>query len=129
MSPMLPTRRPRWSAPCAWAVSSITRRSCSCASAMIGSRSTVEPIRCTGITARVLGPIAAATCSAVSRCVVGSTSTSFGVAPTQLTASAVAMNEFAGTITSSPGPISSARSASEIASVPEETPTERLAPQ
>ncbi len=42
-----------------------------------------------------------------------------GVAPTQLTASAVAMNEFVGTITSSPGPMPSARSASEIASVPE----------
>ena len=32
------------------------------------------------------------------------------------------MNELAGTITSSPGPISSARSASASASVPEETP-------
>ena len=73
--------------------------------------------------------IAAATCSAVIRCVDGSTSTSFGVAPTQLTASAVAMNEFVGTMTSSPGPISSARSASEIASVPEETPTEWRVPQ
>src|SRR3954471_8125011 len=69
------------------------------------------------------GPIAAATCSAVTRCVDGSTSTNLGVAPIQLTASAVAMNEFAGTITSSPGPISSARRASEIASVPDETLT------
>ena len=38
------------------------------------------------------------------------------------------MNEFVGTITSSPGPISSARSASEIASVPEETPTAYAGP-
>ena len=91
--------------------------------------STVEPIRCTGMTAFVFGPIAAATCSAVIRCVSGSTSTSFGVAPTQLTASAVAMNEFDGTMTSSPGPMSSARSASEMASVPDETPTENAVPQ
>jgi hypothetical protein len=33
------------------------------------------------------------------------------------------MNEFVGTITSSPAPMPSARSASEIASVPDETPT------
>ena len=39
------------------------------------------------------------------------------------------MKEFVGTITSSPGPMSSARSASEMASVPEETPTECSAPQ
>ena len=45
------------------------------------------------------------------------------MAPTALTASAVAMNELVGTITSSPGPISRARSASASASVPEETPT------
>ena len=67
--------------------------------------STVEPMRCTGITARVRGPIAASTRSAVIRCVSGSTSTSRGVAPARLTASAVAMNEFVGTMTSSPGPM------------------------
>ena len=89
---------------------------------MIGCMSTVEPIRWTGITARVRGPIAACTSPAVSRCVSGSTSTSFGVAPARLTPSAVAMNEFAGTITSSPRPTPSARSARTIASVPEETP-------
>ena len=81
------------------------------------------------MTARVRGPIAASTASGVIRCVSGSTSTNRGVAPAQLTASAVAMNEFVGTITSSPAPISSARSASEIASVPDETPTARSLPQ
>ena len=75
--------------------------------------STVEPIRWTGITQRVRGPIAASTASAVSRCVYGSTSTSRGVAPARLTASAVAMNEFDGTMTSSPAPMSSALSASD----------------
>ena len=84
--------------------------------------STVEPIRWTGITHRVRAPIAACSASGVMRCVSGSTSTSRGVAPARLTASAVAMNEFAGTTTSSPGPIRSARSASTIASVPDETP-------
>ena len=73
--------------------------------------------------------MAASTASAVIRCVDGSTSTSLGVAPTQLTASAVAMKEFDGTMTSSPGPMSIARSAREMASVPEETPTANGEPQ
>ena len=91
--------------------------------------STVEPIRCTGSTALVRGPIAAATASAVSRWVSGSTSTSFGVAPARLTPSALAMNEFAGTMTSSPAPMPSAFMASTIASVPEETPTAKSVSQ
>ena len=70
--------------------------------------STVEPMRWTGITQRVRGPMRGLDRSAVSRCVYGSTSTSFGVAPARLTASAVAMNEFDGTMTSSPAPMSSA---------------------
>ncbi len=49
------------------------------------------------------------------------------MAPTAQTASAVAMKELAGTITSSPGPTSSARRASASASVPEETPTAKSA--
>ena len=83
----------------------------------------MAPNRCTGITQRTLGVRLRSTISAVIRWESGSTSTSRGVAPTALTASAVAMKEFDGTITSSPGPISSARSASASASVPEETPT------
>ena len=75
------------------------------------------------MTARVRGPIAAATASAVRRWVSGSTSTRRGVAPARLTASAEAMNEFVGTMTSSPAPMSRARSASASASVPEERPT------
>ena len=46
-----------------------------------------------------------------------------GVAPIRLTASAVAKKVNDGTITSSPGPIPSARSPSTSASVPEPTPT------
>ena len=67
--------------------------------------------------------------SGVIRQLAGSTSTNLGVAPTRVTASAVAMNELAGTSTSSPGPTSSARSASTRASVPEETPIACGAPQ
>ena len=86
-------------------------------------------MRCTATTARVRGPIASATVSAVIRWVCGSTSTSFGVAPARLTASAEAMKEFVGTITSSPAPMPSARSASTIASVPDDTPTACGLPQ
>ena len=53
-----------------------------------------------------------------------SQSTSAGSAPARLTASAVAMNVLAGTITRSPGRTPSARSASTSASVPEETATQ-----
>jgi hypothetical protein len=96
---------------------------------MIAGTSTVEPIRWTGMMQRVFGVIAASTPSGVTRCVSGSTSTSTGVAPIQLTASAVAMNELVGTSTSSPGPMPRARSASEIASVPLETPTAKSVSQ
>ncbi len=64
------------------------------------------------MTQRTVGFSAAATISAVRSPDAGSTSTSSARAPTALTASAVAMNELAGTITSSPGPISNARKAS-----------------
>ena len=59
----------------------------------------------------------------------GSQSTSTGVAPARATASAVAMKVLAGTITSSPGPMPSARSASSNASVPLATPTQCGAPE
>src|SRR3954471_22730678 len=72
--------------------------------------------------------MAGSMCAAVTSAVSGSTSTKHGRAPTSVTASAVAMNELAGTITSSPGPIRSARSASARASVPEATPTAKRVP-
>jgi len=56
-------------------------------------------------------------------------STGTGRAPTWLTASQVAMYVFAGTITSSPGPIPQARSTSVRASRPLPTPTQWRAPQ
>jgi hypothetical protein len=51
-----------------------------------------------------------------------------GVAPVWMTASAVNAAVMAGTTTSSPGPMSSARSASAMASVPLATPTACAAP-
>jgi hypothetical protein len=66
---------------------------------------------------------AAAHASGSSVSVAGSTSTITGRAPIAITASAVKAAVIAGTITSSPAPMSSARSASAIASVPLATPT------
>ena len=59
----------------------------------------------------------------------GSMSTKTTRAPAMVTASDVAMNEFAGTRTSSPGPTPSAMSAMAIASVPLATPTQWPTPQ
>ena len=92
------------------------------ARSMIGSMSTVAPYRWTGMMQRTDGDIAAAIRSAVSRPVNGSGSTSLGLAPARLTASAVAMNVLAGTMTSSPAPTPTAISANASASVPEPTP-------
>lgn len=91
--------------------------------------STGWPNRCTGITAAVRGVQAAATCSAVISSVRGSTSTRTGRAPVATTASTVAMKVLAGTITSSPEPMPSARSASSSAAVPSLTPTQWRVPQ
>ena len=73
--------------------------------------------------AAVRGVMAARTASGSRLKVTGSTSTNTGMAMLCSGASPLAIIEMAGTITSSPGPISSARSASTSASVPEETPT------
>ena len=53
--------------------------------------------------------------------VVGSMSAKTGVAPSRATAPAVAKNDIAVVITSSPGPIPSAHSAASSASVPDDT--------
>ena len=61
MWPMAPTRRPLYSAPWAWAASSITVRLCRLAIAMIASMSAGRPPKWTGMIARVRGVIAAST--------------------------------------------------------------------
>ena len=73
------------------------------------------------MTARVRGVTAAATAAGSTRNVSGSTSTSTARAPQSSTTFAVAGNVYAGTMTSSPGPISSASSARWSAAVPDDT--------
>src|SRR6476659_4034461 len=70
--------------------------------ALMASRSTGTPPCSTEITAVVVGVRAAATVSAVSVPVTGSTSAKIGWAPTYTTTFAVAMKEKDGTTTSSP---------------------------
>ena len=76
------------------------------------------PNRWTSSSARVRVPTRSAAERGSIANVSGSMSANTGVAPTRATASAVAANVNAGTITSSPGPTSSARSARTSASVP-----------
>ncbi len=70
------------------------------------------------------GPITPSTVFALMQSVPGSRSAKIGRAPAFTTASAVAKNVKAGTITSSPGSMSSARSTIVSASVPFATPTQ-----
>ncbi len=63
------------------------------------------------------------------KAVVGSTSTSTGVAPAKYTPSAVAQNVLAGMMTSSPGPMPAAISMSWMAEVPDATPRTRSTPR
>ena len=73
--------------------------------------------------ARVRGVIAARTAAGSMLNVTGSMSTNRGVAPSRLTQPAVAKNEYVGVMTSSPGPMPSAISATSSASVPDDTAT------
>ena len=77
----------------------------------------------------VAGVITARTVSGVASSVSSSTSQNTGRAPVGGIASALAQNVQDGTITSSPGPTPSARSAIVIASVPFATPTQSPAPR
>src|SRR5579863_6887157 len=80
--------------------------------------SAMGPPKCTGIIAFVRGPIASFTRRGSMLNVSRSISTNTGVAPTRETAVAVAMNEIAGTITSSPLPIPRVSRAISSVSVP-----------
>ena len=111
--------------PAAWAASSRTGTP----SASISAIGATLPNRCTAMTALVLGVIAAFTVSAVTHIVSGSTSQKTGVAPVAGIASADAQKVNDGTMTSSPGPTPSARSATVIASVPLATPIACPAPR
>ncbi len=90
---------------------------------MISSIGAGQPYRCIGRIARVRGVIAASISAGSILYVRGSMSTKTGVAPTMPMASVVATNVNGVVMTSSPGPMSSARSARCSASVPEFRPT------
>src|SRR5918996_693611 len=110
----------RYRAPSAPAASSRSATSCGTA-VCSASHSTGRPKRWTAMAARVRGVTAAATAAESTLNVSGSTSTSTACAPQSSTTFAVAGNVYAGTTTSSPGPISRASSARCSAAVPDET--------
>jgi hypothetical protein len=84
---------------------------------------------CTGISPRVRGVMRAATLAGSRLKLSGSMSANTGVAPTMEIASAEAKKVNGVVITSSPGPMSSARNASTSASVPLATPVAWSAPR
>ncbi len=127
-SPSAPTRRPRHSAPCACAASSMIATPWSRPSAANASMSQGRPATCTGITALVRPVSLVSVLAGSSRWVSGSRSAKTGTAPTNVTAAALAMNVYGGTTTSSPTPTPAARSAATRASVPLQTHTQCAAP-
>src|ERR1700722_1263538 len=112
-------------APKAWAASSMSGSPKRRSSAIGAGR----PKRCTGMIARVAGPIRRSTAAGSRLSVSGSMSAKTGVAPTRAIASAVAKKVKAGQMTSSPRPIPSASRTSTIASVPLATPIECSTPR
>src|SRR6266540_2780744 len=120
--PSPPQGRPFERAPSAPAASS-TSATPSGTTASSPSQSSGRPNRCTARTARVRRQTAREVCARSRFIVCGSTSTSRGIAPHSATTFAVAGNVYAGTSTSSPGPMSSASSATCSAAVPDDTAT------
>src|SRR3569832_498474 len=86
------------------------------------------PYRCTSTTALVLDETHRLTLSIERRAVFGSTSAKTGVAPARKMASTVAKAVIGLVITSSPRPMSRARMAISLASIPLPTPSPCLTP-
>ena len=103
-SPKLPMRLPAHVEPIACAASSMTRSRWRAARAYSRSMSTARPAKCTGRMARVRGVIAASTCPRSILRESSPTSTNTGRAPTRTMTLAVATNDSAGVMTSSPLP-------------------------
>src|SRR3989441_2151426 len=118
VSPRLPAFLPWYSAPAAWAASSMTGMPRSRAAARIGSSSAVWPYRWTGMTAAVLRVMTEATFVGSMLYDDRSMSTKTGLAPQRRTVDAVAKNVRGGITTSWPGPISCASRATWRAAVP-----------
>src|SRR2546425_10065233 len=118
VSPRFPAFLPWYSAPAAWAASSMTGMPRSRAAARIGSISAVWPYRWTGMTAAVLRVMTEATFAGSMLYDDRSMSTKTGFAPQRRTVDAVAKNVRGGITTSWPGPMSCASRATWRAAVP-----------
>src|SRR5439155_17529321 len=116
--PRLPAFLPWYSAPAAWAASSMTGMPRSRAAARIGSISAAWPYRWTGITAAVLRVMTDATFAGSMLYDDRLMSTKTGFAPHRRTVDAVAKNVRGGMTTSWPDPMPWARSATWSAAVP-----------
>jgi len=101
-SPMAPMRRPSYSAPWAWAQSSMIASPCFAAMALRAFMSQGIPAICTAMIAFVYGVMAASTAAGSRQNVSRSMSANTGTAPTEMTELADAMKVYGGTITSSP---------------------------
>ena len=119
----VPTGAPRYSAPSAWAASSISARRWRSASSRSGPSSHGWPAKSTVMMARVRGVIAAATRAGSTLSVSARTSAKTGRPPRYSTTLPLAAKVSAATITSSPGPMPAAKAATCRAAVPEFTAT------
>ena len=126
--PMLPTDLPLYFAPCAWAQSSITHKSCSFAKSMMPSISAGIPARWTTMMALVFGVSAALMVSALMFWLFKSTSANTGFAPAVTMQDAEAKKVREVTITSSPWPMPIALRATSKANVPLERATAYCVP-
>ena len=108
----------RHTAPSDWALSSITFKPCSFATAVSAAISHGCPNRWTGMTTRVRSDTSRATLAGSILKVRGSTSAKTGTPPSSSTVSATAANAKAGTMTSSPRCSPTASSDNRSASVP-----------
>src|SRR5438552_2824219 len=116
--PRLPAFLPWYSAPAAWAASSMTGIPRSRAAARIGSISAVWPYKWTGMIAAVLRVIADASFAGSMLYDERSMSTKTGFAPHRTTVDAVAKNVRGGITTACPGPMPWAGNATWRAAVP-----------
>src|SRR6266511_1480487 len=118
VSPRLPAFLPWYSAPWAWAASSMTAMPRSFAASRIGSISAVWPYKWTGMTAAVRRVKAAEAFEGSMLYDVRSTSAKTGFAPHRTTVEAVAKNVSGGMTTSAPALRPCARRATWSAAVP-----------
>jgi len=123
-----PTRKPVAREAMPWALSSNHERVCACRQSCGWLHIRALPIKMNRIMALVRGVIAASILVGSMQFVLGSLSTNTAVALRSQIASAVAKNVLVWVKTSSPGPMPSASTPSQMASVPLPTPIAYLVP-